>query len=531
MEGLLVHRTSLSIKREFQMSGPKDYSPPPRYSMQVFDGKLNRIFQLQSRLQLLCAEVEGLHISDSQLAIHFDCDSDLQELQGQNTDALKLLLFDYKGTFGQDVFNRVSSEIDSKISKIQKQVDACESIKSRFAAKKADYEAYRSYLCFYKNSQISFYEFKGQVTNYLSNNLKARVPEIFNEAEQRIGSVKFEKQASPFTFGFSSKSELQKQSVIEHVGQKENEINHIRSDISDKVLNKLKTARVATRAPKIEIADDKAAMIEKIKALSRRSDDPGSKKAYTKNLERLMESESLKDIYFFKELHDSILETEKVRNLKVELTKMLTDLNEVSIHKAVESERQKAIKLCLNLLRLSSVTTNQVDAARQRFEQMLRNSSQCFEQEEIRQKEHLFLKSQLVLCLENLGYEVMEDLQVIDFEKESDFLLKIRDQENYLNLKFKEDGSMRYVFQIPEDPKALSTDQKNLKLHEMKVTCDEFQSVLVDLSKMGLKIDLRSEKPVEYESLLSVSMSKKDSLKEKSKKRQRQQVRNKYLAV
>jgi hypothetical protein len=125
----------------------------------------------------------------------------------------------------------------------------------------------------------------------------------------------------------------------------------------------------------------------------------------------------------------------------------------------------------------------------------------------------------------------MEDLQVIDFEKESDFLLKIRDQENYLNLKFKEDGSMRYVFQIPEDAKGLSTDQKNLKLHEMKVTCDEFQSVLADLSKMGLKIDLRSEKPIEYESLLSVSTSKKDRLKEKSKKRQRQQVRNKYLAV
>jgi hypothetical protein len=210
---------------------------------------------------------------------------------------------------------------------------------------------------------------------------------------------------------------------------------------------------------------------------------------------------------------------------------MLSDLNEVSIHKAVESEKQKTIKLCLNLLRLSSVTTNQVDAARQRFEQMLRNSTQCFEQEEIRQKEHLFLKSQIVLCLENLGYEVMEDLQVIDFEKESDFLLKIRDQENYLNLKFKEDGSMRYVFQIPENAKALSTDQKNLKLHEMKVTCDEFQSVLADLSKMGLKIDLRSEKPIEYESLLSVSTSRKDRLKEKSKKRQRQQVRNKYLAV
>lgn len=513
------------------MSGPKDYCPPPRYSMQVFDGKLNRVFQLQSRLKMLCSEIDGLHVSDSELAIQFDCSSELEKLEKENYEALKLLVFDYKGTFGQDVYNRVSSEVDSKISKIQKQVDACESIKSRFAAKKADYEAYRSYLCFYENSKISFDEFKGQVIDYLSSNLKARVPEIFNEAKQMIGSVNFEKQASPFAFGFSSKSESQKQSVIEHVGQRENEINHIRSDTSDKVLNKLTTTTVLTRPQKLEIAEDKAIIIEKIKTLIRRSDESGSKKMYAKNLERLLESESLKDIYFFKELHDSILETEKVRRLKVEITTMLSDLNEVSVHQAVESEKQKTIKLCLNLLRLSSVTTNQVDAARQRLEQMRRNSGQRFEQEEIRQKERLFLKSQIVLCLENLGYEVMEDLQVIDFEKESDFLLKIHDQENYLNLKFKEDGSMRYVFQIPEDPKALSTDEKNLKLHEMKVTCDEFQSVLADLSKMGLKIDLRSEKPIEYDSLLSVSTNKKDGLKEKSKRCQRQQLRNKYLAV
>jgi len=513
------------------MSGPKDYSPPPRYSMQVFDGKLNRVFELQSRLRALCSEIGSLRVSDAQLVIQFDCSNELQKLEKPNYDALKMLVFDYKGTFGQDVYHRLNREIDSKISMILKQVDACESIKSGFEAKKADYETYRSYLSFYENSRVSFDEFKGQVTDYLKNNLQARVPEIFNQAAQGIASIKFDKQASPFTFGFSSKSEAQKQSVMGHVDQKENEINHIRLDISDKVLNKLKTTTVLTRPQKLEIAEDKAPIIEKIKSLIRRCDDPASKKTYTKNLDRLLESESLKDIYFLKELHDSVFESEMVRRLKVEITKLLSDLNEVSIHDAVEPEKQKTIKLCLNLLRLSSVTPNQVDAARQHFEEMLRNSRQRFEQEEIRQKEHLFLKSQIVLCLENLGYEVMEDLEVIDFEKEKDFLLKIHGQENYLNLKFKEDGSMRYVFQIPEDPNALNTDEKNLKLHEMKVTCDEFQSVLADLSKMGLKIDLRSEKPIEYESLLSVSASKKDQLKEKSKRRQLQQVRNKYLAV
>jgi hypothetical protein len=513
------------------MSGPKDYTPPPRYSIQVFEGRLNRVFQLQSRLKLLCSEIAALRVSDAELGIQFDCANDSKKIQKQNDTALKLLVFDYKGTFGREVYNRVSSEIDSKIATVQKQVDACETIKTQFAAKKADYDAYRSYRVFLDNTRFSFYEFKGGVLDYLKSNLQARVLEIYEEAEQRISSVEFKKQASPFAFGFNSKNEAQKQAVVDHISEKENEIHRIRAEVSDKVLSTLKTPVEATRPTKVEISADKTAVIEKIKGLIGRCDDPGSKKTYTQNLERLLRSESLRDIYFFKELHDSILETEKVKKLRIEITRILSDLNEEPVHSAVEPEKQKIIDSCINLLRLLSVTTSEVEALRRRFEQMLSNSRNHFEQEGVRQKERLFLKSQIVLSLENLGYEVMEDLEVIDFENENDLLLKIHGQENYLNLKFKEDGSMRYVFQIPEDPKQLTTDQKNRKLHEMRVTCDEFQSMLEDLSKMGLRIDLRSEKPIEYESLLSVSTNKRDRLKEKSKKRQSHQVRNKYLTA
>jgi hypothetical protein len=245
----------------------------------------------------------------------------------------------------------------------------------------------------------------------------------------------------------------------------------------------------------------------------------------------LIESESLKDIYFFKELHDSILEAQKVRKLKSQVTTTLADLSAVSIHKTADTEKLNITNLCLSLLDRSSVTEVEVDSLRLKFEQLKKRSNHCFEEDEIRQKEHLFLKSQVVLCLENLGYEVMDDLEVIDFERESDLLLKIRNQDNYLNLKFKDDGSIRYVFQIPEGPETLSTDQANLKLHEMKTTCDEFNSVLQDLSRMGLKIDLKSEKPIEHQSLVLVPAGKKDNLKEQAKKRQGRQIRKKYLTV
>ena len=88
---------------------------------------------------------------------------------------------------------------------------------------------------------------------------------------------------------------------------------------------------------------------------------------------------------------------------------------------------------------------------------------------------------------------------------------------------------MRYVFQIPENKEDLSTDQKNMKLHEMKITCSEFQSVLKDLAQMGLKIEMRSEKPIELNSIVSVAGKHKGKLKVKSKTQQQQQLRKKYL--
>jgi len=177
----------------------------------------------------------------------------------------------------------------------------------------------------------------------------------------------------------------------------------------------------------------------------------------------------------------------------------------------------------------SSIKNNELDEVHLKFDQLKKSSNKFFVEDEIKNKEHLFLKSQLILCLENMGYEVMDDLEVIDFEKEEDFFLKIKGQENYLNLKFKEDGSMRYVFQIPENKEDLSTDQRNLKLHEMKVTCSDFQSVLKDLSMMGLKIEMKNEKPIELDSLVSVTGKLKAKIKTKSKAQQQQQLRKKYL--
>jgi hypothetical protein len=271
-------------------------------------------------------------------------------------------------------------------------------------------------------------------------------------------------------------------------------------------------------------------MIEKIKMLLRRCDDPTARQNHAESLRHLTESESLKDVYFFKELHDSILESEKNRKLKIEIKKLILEINEELIHMDAYNERESLVTLCVRHLNSSAISRSEFDDLLTKHELLKGQSKMLFEEEEIKQKEHLFLKSQTMLCLENLGYEVMDDLEVIDFEKENDFLLKIRNQDNYLNLKFKEDGSMRYIFQIPEKQDTLSVDQKKTKLHEMQVTCNEFKGVLRDLSKMGLKIELRKEKPIEVDSLVTVPASKQSKVKIKTAtKGQTKQLKKRYL--
>jgi hypothetical protein len=118
----------------------------------------------------------------------------------------------------------------------------------------------------------------------------------------------------------------------------------------------------------------------------------------------------LKDIYFYKELHDFIFETEKTRKVKVVINEILSELSKSSFHLSAQTERDNLVKFCLAMLNNSTITKNEFDELQLKKEHLRNHSNKFFEEDEIKNKENLFLKSQLVLCLENQGYEVMDDL-------------------------------------------------------------------------------------------------------------------------
>jgi superfamily II helicase len=148
------------------MSAPKDYSPSPKYSMNVFNGKLNDVFVLQSKIKSQIIKLQKLHVSNNKLDIHFDCKADLKKIGLNLNELLRPLVFNYKGTFNQATYNNIDTEISERIILLNSQKQSLDEIEREFYDKENDYNNYLEYIKYNKNSAISFEYFKQNICNY-----------------------------------------------------------------------------------------------------------------------------------------------------------------------------------------------------------------------------------------------------------------------------------------------------------------------------------------------------------------------------
>ncbi|MDD3875161.1 MAG: hypothetical protein PHT69_00910 [Bacteroidales bacterium] len=501
------------------MSGPKDYAPPVSYSIHVFDGKLNSVFKLQAKLEKLLEECNTFIINDIEHQINLDCKNDLDKLKNNFKDALKPIVFNYKGRFGQDTYNHIEIEINQKLKLIESQIANLKSINENNINLYNDYQAYLSFLDFHNNTIQSYEAFKKQLKLYLINNISDSDPQLLKEVNSKIDKATIQIKNESFKVGFRNMAESLKSLLKEDVKKNEEQIALVRNEISNILLKKYNNNVIPLNDAKQDDPSlpEKQRLESKILQLIDNCEDFSHRKMYLSEFDKIRSSQSLQTIYHYKDFHDTILDSEKKYKIKKELNNLLTQINTFTCHKACENKRNELIKECLRCIESDKPAVQAPELIKKSFDILKTESDKQIENDEIQEKERQFLKSQIITSLSNMGYEVMDDLEVIDFENEDEFLLKIRNQENFLNLKFREDGSFRYVFQIPGKKEELSVDQQNEKLHDMSVTCDEFQSVLKDLKQMGLKIDLRSAIPVAYESIISVSDKNMERIKRKSK--------------
>ncbi len=171
------------------MSGPKDYSPPPRYSINVFNGSLNSIFQLQAQIKKQLKKIESLKVDDSTLNIKFDCRDDISKLKNNLNQLLKPLIFNYKGTFNQATYNKISDEISQRLNALNIDKNKLELIEADFFEKQNDYNQYLEYLKYNEHSEISFNDFKQNISDYYTDDVKDVDKNIIKDTLNKISEV------------------------------------------------------------------------------------------------------------------------------------------------------------------------------------------------------------------------------------------------------------------------------------------------------------------------------------------------------
>lgn len=513
------------------MSGPKSYSPPPSYSLNVFNGKLNEIFQLQSKIKSLIEELANLSCIDNAKDIKFDCSYFIGTNRIQIENLLASFSIDHPGTFGQKVYDEFNRQIDSKIRQLKCFLEEINKEKKDFQEKKEDYQSFIAYENFYDHAISSFQSFKLQVIQYLGNYLKADYPELFVEAKESIEKVNNSVDKSKFKFGFRNIQSSQKTEIKNAIERCESNINTIRTELSDKVLDKIgddetSVSKQLKSNGKVnqEKQTDIQIQIDKIKSYISDISDQNSRKDYQQKLENLINSSSFKDVYFYIELCEEIKEAEKIFSWKTEIQNMIAEINKIQIHDELQKEKLTLVEFGISLIEKERIKSYEFEDFQTQLILLREKNEKIYLEKSIKEKERLFLKTQLIKSLESLNYEVLDDMQVIDFEKETDFVLKIPRQSNYLNLRFQRDGSFLYNFLISQRRDELSIDQKQQKLLEMETTCKEFKNLLNDLESIGLKIDLNSEKPISEKALMQIPQKYQSKIKVTKTKKEKSKL-------
>lgn len=259
-------------------------------------------------------------------------------------------------------------------------------------------------------------------------------------------------------------------------------------------------------------------------------EDPHQRKTYQDKLENLIKSQTFKDEYYFTELFEDIRNAEKTNKWKAKIHQAIIRLNQIQVHDNCRAEKAALLQTALVLTEKQTMKLYEFDDFKTKFKIFSDKNQKAIQSDLIKEKERQFIKAQLVQSLENLNYEVMNDMEVIDFEKESDFIFNIPNQSSYLNLRFNHDGSFLYNFLIPEKRAALSIDQKKQKLGEMESTCTEFKTLLKELAAMGLKADLNKETPISEKALIQVPKKHQTIIQNRIKKAEDTKIeRARYL--
>jgi len=509
------------------MSGPKSFS------VRVFDARLKEIFSLQSQINQIFKELQNYNVNDKELKISFDCHDFIKANEDEQYKQLKSFDLGHKGTVRQEKYDAINNKVEEKIKKLKRFLKKVDTEKNDFLDKRQDHVSYVSYNKYFENSHRSFEKFKTELTSYLEQNIKEEKPELFENSKNQIEKVNPTIKKADFKFGFRNKEQKSKQKVIEHIDEKENKASEVRNQIAKNLL--VKSLSKKNKAAPAEAKKDDEEIKQLTEAIENKIDQIESdeqRRKFKSGLNKLHKSQVLKDIYFYKEFLDHINQSEKTQDFKRQIKDLLFEINTSEISERLLEKKNEILKYAVELLESETIKQYKLESFKTQYHFLKEENKALIEDEFVKQKETEFLKTQLINGLENMNYQVMDGMEVIDFEKQSDFLFKVPNQNNFINLRVGKDNSIAYNFLIEENKAQLSIDEKREKVIEMEHTCKSFREVLKDLEIMGLEIDQTKTSAADMDKLMQVPKKYQQKIEKAEKERDRareKEVKKKYL--
>lgn len=508
------------------MSGPKSFS------VHVFDSKLKEIFSLQSQISRIVKELQNFSLDDNELNISFDCSDYINKNLNEINKQLNSFELGKKRTVKQAEHDRIQSRIESKISSLHKTLKSIKKEKQEFLNKRQDYLSYISYDNYFENSMQSFDQFKVNLTGFLEKNIKKESPELFEKSKSQINQIAPDIKKLTFKFGFQKIEEKSKQKVNEHINRKEEKASEVRNKIVRKMLAE-SIAQKKTNIPSIEKEDsDLSALKAKIQDEIDFIENDKERKRFKNELIKLNKSEVLTGIYFYKEFLDNLNKSVHSQSFRRKIKNLVYELNSIETAGSLMKKKNELLQYAVELLASETIKKYKYDDFEAQCYFLKEENKGILENEFVKQKENEYLKTRLINGLQNMNYQVMDDMQVIDFEKQSDFLFKVPNQSNYINLRIDKNNNIAYNFLIEEDKKELSIEKKRRKVIEMESTCDEFQKVLKSLESMGLEINKTKSSDADINKLLQVPKKYREKIRAAAKERERTKeriVKKRYL--
>lgn len=511
------------------MSGPKSYS------VKVFDKDLVHIFQLQCEVEDMLSNLKSYkeankkndtEITPFLLDIRKECSLALKPFSLGTTahtiaGATKAG-YDKRIQIKKDQLTRLVDKIKLKETNLEQN----ETIKNDYLSYRASFAACLEELMkFRENTRIYLQEINSQSEDiHLEEYLK------------QLQGKALELPEKPYTYTFNKERAIQELVLIEKQYRKE--IDNIR-EAAEEMIFQIKMTTPLSSKEKTPNTQEKERITSIITLIKNKINQitPNKKQTdFSKELEQLQaETSQGGNLFLLQQLLRQINQYQNAQIPKKELNILYNRILTVTPHPTLTKEHQAVSKDMVQVIKNSDARDGEIQHILERGKNFLTLNRKRIQQSRIREKERAFIKQQLVQALEARKYEVVEDTTVIDFEKQSEFLLKVPKKENYVGVELKENDTLSYVFYSNIDKKELekmSIEERAGKVKDMEHSCDDFYAIMQELNHLGISNKIRKPRKSKESYLQGLPDKYKNQVKREANiplKKKRNDDKKKYL--